>query len=126
MDEIFLNEFRPPDSEMIDYMLNLSASLSLVSNREEVTRNDSEVLKRCAHSMRVLLAMAVGGHVLFTGEAKHADALADLATALYDTLVLSGIADVESFDISALEEFRRYRVEGPDVSEIPFFNDEDL
>jgi hypothetical protein len=64
--------------------------------------------------------------VLFTGEAKHADALADLATVLYDTLVLSGIADVESFDISALEDFRRYRVEGPDVSEIPFFKDEDL
>lgn len=125
MDEIFLNEFRPPDDSMIDYMLNLSASLTLVSNRDALTHNDSEILKRCAHSMRVLLAMAVGGHVLFTGEAKHADALADLASGMYDMMLLSGLPDIESFDISALENFRRYRVEGPDVSEIPFFSGDD-
>jgi hypothetical protein len=111
---------------MIEYMLNLSASLTLIANRPHLAEPDSQILKQASRSMRVLLAMAVSGHMLFTVEGKHADALANLSSNLYDNLLLSGIIDIEDFDISALSSFRSYREEGPDVSDIPYFSGGDL
>jgi hypothetical protein len=126
VEEASFSEFRPPDDSMIEYMLNLSASLTLISNRDELAENDSQILKRAAHSMRVLLAMAVSGHMLFAIEGKHADALANLCSTLYDNLLLSGVIDIEEFDISALNSFTTYREEGPNISDIPYFSGGDL
>lgn len=120
MDEIFMNEFRPPDDSMIEFILATSLALGFISQRDDINADDALVLERAAHSIKVMLAMAVGGHFLFTNEAKHADALADLASRLYDHLVLSGVEGASDFDIEALRAFQAYREEGPDVDELPF------
>lgn len=120
MDDLFLTEFRPPDDSMIEFILNTSIALGIISKRETLSVEDSAVLERASHSIKVMLAMAVGGHFLFTSEAKHADALADLCGRLYDHLVMSGIPDAPEFDIDALKAFQSYREEGPDVDDLPF------
>lgn len=120
MDEIFMNEFRPPDDSMIEFILNTSLALGYISKRDDLDADASLVLERASHSIKVMLAMAVGGHFLFTSEAKHADALADLASRLYDHLVLSGVPGASDFDIEALHAFHAYREEGPNVDDLPF------
>lgn len=115
-----MNEFRPPDDSMIEFILGTSLALASISKNDALTDDESAVLERASHSMKVMLAMAVGGHFLFTNEAKHADALAELAGKLYDHLVLSGVPDASEFDIDALHAFMAYREEGPDVDELPF------
>lgn len=121
MDEIFLNEFRPPDEPMIEFILRMSVSLNAIARKESLDSEDAEVMERASHSIKVMLAMAVGGHFLFTNESKHSDALAELAGRLYDHLVLSGMD--EGIDIQALRDFQAYREEGPDVEQMPFLGD---
>jgi hypothetical protein len=125
LDDMFMNEFRPPDESMVEYMLDLSASLMVIANRDNISSDDSEVLKRSAHSMRVLLGMAVGGYFLFTSESKHSDGLADLASKMYDLLLLSGHPEFNDIDVNPLILFRSYREDGPDVSDLPYIGEGD-
>lgn len=124
MDDMFMNEFRPPDDSMVEFILNTSTALTAISKKETLNTDDTLVLERAAHSIKVMLAMAVGGHFLFTNEAKHSDALAELASRLYDHLILSGVQGADDFDIEALKQFQSYREEGPDVEEMPFLGGE--
>lgn len=124
MDDMFMNEFRPPDDSMVEFILNTSTALGSISKKETLNTDDTLVLERAAHSIKVMLAMAVGGHFLFTNEAKHSDALAELASRLYDHLILSGVQGADDFDIDALKKFQSYREEGPDVEEMPFLGGE--
>lgn len=116
MDDIFLNEFRPPDDSMIEFILSTSMALNVIAQNEDLADSSREVIERASHSIKVMLAMAVGGHALFVNESSHADALASLAGQLYDRLLLSGLLDGQSIDIAALQNFHEYRQEGPDVS----------
>lgn len=124
MDETpFLNEFRPPDEDMIQYMLDMSSYLVMLAKKPDMTETERLTVSRAAHSMKVLLAMAVGGHILFEQESKFADELHKTATLLYDKLMLTDPALADSVDIGPLIRFRNYREDGVDISALDFFND---
>jgi hypothetical protein len=115
MDEIFLTEFRPPDDSMIEYVLNISALLARLSRNADLSDEDRLLAERSAHTVKVLLAMAVGGHILFESESTHADELADLSSSLYDQLFLVRPELVAEVNMEPLEKFRHYREHGPSV-----------
>lgn len=123
MDDIFFNEFRPPDNSMIEFVLNSSVALRTISGKDFLSEDDRTILQHSSHTMKVMLAMAVGGHFLFTSEAKHADALAELAGYLYDCLMLSGVDGFGDIDIQPLQDFHQYREEGPNPDDLPFDTD---
>jgi hypothetical protein len=116
------SEFRPPDSKMIDYVLSSSTLLKTFSSDPTLDGYQREVLKTTSHTLKVLLAMAIGGYHLYCTEGDHASALADLSTALYDRLALSDPSMMESVDIKVLHDYRTWREEGVDGMEAPLFN----
>lgn len=123
-DEPFLNEFRPPDDDMIEYMLNMSSYLFMFSKKEELTETERLTLAQASHSMKVLLAMAIGGHILYEQESKFADELHQVGSSLYDKAMLLDPGTIAEFDIGPLIRFRNYREDGVDVNSLDFFKGE--
>lgn len=109
MEDFFIQEFRPPDDEMIQYILGCAEDLEQISSDIGLTTSNQQLVKQSAHTMRVLLAMAISGHFLFSKEADHAEALSALAQRLFDELVMVSPSTAFSFDISDLHKFFEYR-----------------
>lgn len=116
------SEFRPPDSKMIDYVLSSSTLLKTFSSDPTLDGYQREVLKTTSHTLKVMLAMAIGGYHLYCVEGDHSSALADLCTVIYDRLALADPSAMEAVDIKALHEFRKWREECAEGIEAPLFN----
>lgn len=123
-DDNFMNEFRAPDESMVDYMLELSSDLKEISTMSSLGHSETETLKQASHSMKVLLAMAIAGHHLFTTESNHADALASLVENLFDRLVMVEGNATPDIDISALANFRTFRSDFDTNQNLPLFGEE--
>lgn len=122
-DEFGIGEFRAPDDEMIKYVLDTSTLLKQFSADLTLEHYRREVLKTSSHTMKVMLAMAIGGYHLYCLEGDHASALADLSTVLYDRLALTDPKQIEDINIEPLLKFRSYRETGVNLDDIPFFGD---
>lgn len=123
-DDNFMNEFRAPDEDMVDYMMQLSFDLKKISSLEVLAHNQAETLKQASHSMKVLMAMAIAGHHLFTAESNHSDALASLVEKLFDRLVMVESNPSPDIDISALTSFRAFRSGFDSNQDIPLFGED--
>ena len=109
-DNLFNTEFRPPDEEMIDYILATSTLLNKIGKYENVSEEDAQVISTASRSLMVLLAMAMSGFALYSAETDHAESLAGLSQALYDRLALNDprqIGDIDISPILAWQEFRK-------------------
>lgn len=121
-EEPFMNEFRPPDDSMIQYMLDTSSFLFMLAKRKELSESDRQALGRASHSLKVMLAMAIGGHFLYETEAKFADELHQVASRLFDKLMLLDPQSTESVDTGPLLRFASYREDGVNVDDLGRFN----
>lgn len=108
-DYFFEEEFRPPDSEMVDYVLSSSCILDEMSARASMTRDDSQALASASRSLKVMLAMAMSGFALYSTELEHANALSVLSESLYDRLMLTDPSQITDIDILPLTKWREYR-----------------
>ena len=100
------SEFRPPDEQMVDYMIGLSEELSKMATTIDMPNSSREVLEVASRSIKLLLAMAISGHTLFIGEGRRTDEIADVARSLYDILFLIEPSALDS--VANLDVLRRY------------------
>lgn len=119
------SEFRPPDNKMIHYVLDTSTLLKQFASDPKLESYTREIMKVSSNTLKVLLAMSIGGYQLYCTEGDHAATLADLCTTLYDRLALTDPKAIEDIDISPLLKFREYREKGPDTDDIHFFSQDD-
>lgn len=108
-ENLFNTEFRPPDEDMVEYILATSTLLSKISKYENMSEEDAQVISTASRSLLVLMAMAVSGFSLFSTETDHAQSLADLSQALYDRLVFTDPSLMSEIDISPITEWQDYR-----------------
>ena len=109
-----MSEFRPPDSKMIDYMLELSGDIEKLSNLDELNHSQKATLEVASRSIKLLLAMAISGHTLFIAEGRRLDAMADLARTLHDILLLTEPSALDS--VANLDVLRDYSQWEDDLS----------
>jgi hypothetical protein len=108
-ENLFNTEFRPPDEDMVEFILATSTLLSKISKYENMSEEDARVISAASRSLLVLMAMAVSGFSLFSTETDHAQSLADLSQALYDRLVFTDPSLMSEIDISPITEWQDYR-----------------
>lgn len=120
-ENLFNTEFRPPDQEMIDYILVTSTLLSKISKYDNISEEDAQVMSTASRSLLVLMAMAVSGFSLFSAETEHAQSLADLSQSLYDRLVFTDPSLISEIDISAVTAWQDYRKELSDEAKLQGF-----
>ena len=108
-ENLFNTEFRPPDEDMVEYILATSTLLSKISKYENMSEEDAQVISTASRSLLVLMAMAVSGFSLFSTETDHTQSLADLSQALYDRLVFTNPSLMSEIDISPITEWQDYR-----------------
>jgi hypothetical protein len=108
-ENLFNTEFRPPDEDMVEFILATSTLLSKISKYENMSEEDAQVISAASRSLLVLMAMAVSGFSLFSTETDHAQSLADLSQALYDRLVFTDPSLMSEIDISPITEWQDYR-----------------
>ena len=108
-ENLFNTEFRPPDEDMVEYILATSTLLSKISKYENMSEEDAQVISTASRSLLVLMAMAVSGFSLFSTETDHTQSLADLSQALYDRLVFTDPSLMSEIDISPITEWQDYR-----------------
>ena len=108
-ENLFNTEFRPPDEDMVEFILATSTLLSKISKYENMSEEDAQVISAASRSLLVLMAMAVSGFSLFSTETDHAQSLADLSQALYDRLVFTDPSLMSEINISPITEWQDYR-----------------
>ena len=108
-ENLFNTEFRPPDEDMVEFILATSTLLSKISKYENMSEEDAQVISAASRSLLVLMAMAVSGFSLLSTETDHAQSLADLSQALYDRLVFTDPSLMSEIDISPITEWQDYR-----------------
>jgi hypothetical protein len=108
-ENLFNTEFRPPDEEMVDYILATSTLLSKISKYENISEEDAQVISTASRSLMVLLAMTMSGFALYSAETDHAQSLAGLSQALYDRLALTDPSQIGDIDISPILKWQEYR-----------------
>ena len=64
-ENLFNTEFRPPDEDMVEFILATSTLLSKISKYENMSEEDAQVISAASSSLLVLMAMAVSGFSLF-------------------------------------------------------------
>lgn len=119
-DDGLKSEFRPPDPEMIDYMMGLSGALESMCDIENLSVEHQGILEVSARSIKILLAMAISGHQLYMAEGHRLDGMADVARTLYDMLFLIEPQALEKVsNLHLLQEYSRWEdsVEGADPAE---------
>jgi hypothetical protein len=108
-ENLFNTEFRPPDEEMVDYILATSTLLSKIGKYENMSEEDAQVISTASRSLMVLLAMTMSGFALYSAETDHAQSLAGLSQALYDRLALTDPSQIGDIDISPILKWQEYR-----------------
>lgn len=108
-DDELKSEFRPPDDEMIEFMLTVSDDLGELSSDSRLTEAERALLEVSSRSIKVLLAMSISGHALFIAEGRRLDAIANVARSLHDILFLIEPSALESVEnINALKEYSEW------------------
>ena len=114
------SEFRPPDIQMVDFMMGLANEVDGLFGIEGLTTTQKDTLEVASRSIKVLLAMAISGHQLFMAEGKRLDDIADVARTLYDMLFLIEPSALEKVNnLRLLTEYSRWEdsVEGEQARE---------
>jgi hypothetical protein len=107
-DDYFLEEFRPPDADMVDYILTTSRMVNNLAESQD-TEDNRLLLESTSRSLKVLLAMAVAGYNLYKTEMTHGNILLEVSEGLYDRLVLTDNGQVRESDSLAINEYREWR-----------------
>lgn len=117
----FKSEFRPPDDELIGFILTLASSIKEMSISNHLSEEDKTNLSLAERNLKLLLAMTMSGYALYIGESQHADDLAllvhDLRTSLKNVSPLDELAT----DFSALSRYTEWRTELTDET-VPLFD----
>lgn len=114
------SEFRPPDIQMVDFMMGLANEVDAIFGIEGLTTTQKDTLEAASRSIKILLAMAISGHQLFMAEGKRLDDIADVARTLYDMLFLIEPSALENVrNLHLLTEYSRWEdsVEGEQARE---------
>lgn len=125
MDDYFIEEFRPPDDEMIDFVLTISSAMTKMSEDADDQPFVQQTLLSASRSLKILLAMAVAGHHLYRKESEESDRLAQLAESLYDRLLMTDHNQAREEDAQVLVNFRQWRNELLDLDPETLLDDGD-
>ena len=115
------SEFRPPDDELVDFILSLSSSLKGMASSVDLTENEKTTLNLAERNLKLLLAMTMSGYALYIAESQHSDDLALLVSELRKSLQSVSPLDELAIDISALTRYSQWRDSGPEES-VPLFD----
>lgn len=120
MDDLSFNEFRPPDDEMISFVLDVCDSLKRIAQDGRLSQSDAETVKNSARTMLVLMSMAIGGHWLFEEEASYSTDFSKAMLRAGSDGMLSGQSVFTELETRRLLEFLKYR-DNADAKEYPNF-----
>jgi len=119
-DDELQSEFRPPDIHMVDFMMGLAGEVDGMSEIEGLNLTQKNTLEVASRSIKILLAMAIGGHQLFIAEGKRLDGIADVARTLHDMLFLIEPSALENVsNLHLLTEYSQWEdsVDGEQAKE---------
>lgn len=116
MEEYSIEDFKPPDEDMVERVLTNSKMISLMS--EDADGETRAILESASRSLKILLAMAVSGSYLHRKESYFNKELSSLAESLYDRLLMADSTQITDEDTRVLANFRAWLEADADEDEI--------
>lgn len=118
-DEMFMDEFRPPDMEMVDTILGLSLELYNIKQNVVMDGYQQDILAMSSRNLKLLLAMTMSGWTLYNEEGKYAERLKELCSTMYNHIVLNDPSSINVFtDIEVIQEYTNFKANGSDPEKL--------